>query len=119
MKVNDKPQDYEWPIQFSGLGAMNGVRVPMRFLCWNLGQLLQQDERPVVDRTGLPGYYDFTLTFLPPNMRSETKDALPQDVADRPSLFAALKEQLGLKLTAQKGPVQYLVIDHVERPSEN
>jgi uncharacterized protein (TIGR03435 family) len=38
---------------------------------------------------------------------------------DRPSLFDAVKEQLGLKLQAEKGPVEYYVIDHVEKPSEN
>jgi len=119
MKVNDKPQDYEWPIQFSGIGVMNAVRVPMRFLCWNLGQFLSHDERPVVDMTGLTGYYDFKLTFLPPTIEPEVRDTLAQDVLDRPSLFEALRQQLGLKLTAQKGPVQYFVIDHVERPSEN
>ncbi|MGC2208483.1 MAG: TIGR03435 family protein [Candidatus Korobacteraceae bacterium] len=42
-----------------------------------------------------------------------------QEALDRPSIFDALKEQLGLKLAAQRGPVQYLVIDHIERPSEN
>jgi len=119
MKVNDKPQDYEWPIQFSGIGVMNAVRVPMRFLCWNLGQFLSHDERPVVDMTGLTGYYDFKLTFLPPTIEPKVRDTLAQDVLDRPSLFEALRQQLGLKLTAQKGPVQYFVIDHVERPSEN
>jgi len=119
MKVNDKPQDFEIPIKFSGIGVMNGIRVPVPYFCWNLGQLMQDDERPVVDMTGLTGYYDFTLTYLPRNLPEELRANLPQDVLDRPSIFEALRDQLGLKLTAQKGPVQYFVIDSVERPSEN
>jgi uncharacterized protein (TIGR03435 family) len=119
MKVNDQPPNYDFPITFSGIGAMHGTRVSMPFFCWMLGQNLQQDERPVVDMTGLTGFYDFNLSFLPQSLSQEAHDTLPQEVLDRPSLFEALKEQLGLKLSAQKGPVQYFVIDHVERPSEN
>ena len=119
MKVNDQPQVYDIPITFSGIGVMNGVRVPMPYFSWLLGQLLQDDERPVVDLTGLTGFYDFTLSYLPQNLSQETHDNLPQETRDRPSIFDALKEQLGLKLTAQKGPVQYFVIDHVERPTSN
>lgn len=119
MKVNDQPQGYNIPITFSGIGVMNGVRVPMPYFCWTLGQILQQDERPVVDLTGLAGFYDFTLSYLPPNLPQEAHDTLPREALDRPSIFDALKQQLGLKLAAQKSPVQYLVIDHVERPTEN
>jgi uncharacterized protein (TIGR03435 family) len=119
MKVNDHPQDYNIPITFSGIGVMNGVRVSMPYFCWTLGQILQQEERPVVDLTGLTGFYDFTLSYLPQNLPQEVHDGLPQEVLDRPSIFDALKEQLGLKLTTKKGPVQYFVIDRVERPTEN
>jgi len=73
----------------------------------------------VVDMSGLNGFYDFTLTYLPRNLPEELRANLPQDVLDRPSIFDALRDQMGLKLTAQKGPVQYFVIDSVERPSEN
>jgi uncharacterized protein (TIGR03435 family) len=47
-----------------------------------------------------------------------TENALPPD-SSRPSIFKAIQEQLGLRLESQKGPVDVLVIDHVERPSEN
>ena len=43
----------------------------------------------------------------------------PPEVRDRPSIFDALKQQLGLKLVAQKGPVDYYVIDHIDRPTDN
>lgn len=63
--------------------------------------------RPVVDRTGLTGRYDFTLTWSP--------DAEPD--SDAPSIFTALQEQLGLKLEPATGPVDVLVVDSVERPT--
>jgi uncharacterized protein (TIGR03435 family) len=75
--------------------------------------------RSVVDRTGLPGNWDFELAFaaeVPPG-------ALPPGVAppapdpDSPDLFTAVREQLGLKLDATKGPVEVLVIDSIQPPS--
>ena len=77
------------------------------------------DARPVVNLTGLDGNYDFRLTFapvLPPGVSSES---LPRELQDRPSLFDAVKQQLGLTLTPERGPVAYLVIDHIEKPLEN
>jgi uncharacterized protein (TIGR03435 family) len=66
--------------------------------------------RPVVDSTGIQGMYDFDLRFAP----IEANDS------SLPSLFTALQEQFGLKLQAQKVPVEMLVIDHVEKtPTEN
>ena len=119
MKVNDQPQSYDMPMTFSGLGVWNGNRVPMPYFCWLLSQNLQDDERPVVDLTGLTGFYDITLSFLPQNLPQQVHDNLPQETLDRPTLFDALREQLGFKLTAQKGPVQYFVIDHIDRPTQN
>jgi uncharacterized protein (TIGR03435 family) len=71
--------------------------------------------RPVLDRSGLRGSYDFELRWSPdlsaaPNVSEASRT---------PSLFTAIQEQLGLRLEATKGPVQVLVIDHVEKPSEN
>jgi uncharacterized protein (TIGR03435 family) len=119
MKVNDTGQKFDIPITRGPNGVVNGMRVPMQYLCWWLGQNLQQDERPVVDMTGLTKNYDFTLTFLsplPPNFNTEN---LPPELLNRPSLFDAVKQQLGLKLEPQKGPIDYYVIDHVERPAGN
>ena len=67
-------------------------------------------DRIVRDRTGLTGYYDFTLTWRP-------DDAPPDD--QRPALLTAIQEQLGLRLDPAKGPVEVLVIDSVSRPSSN
>jgi uncharacterized protein (TIGR03435 family) len=70
------------------------------------------EDRPVIDQTSLPGRYDFTLkwTF---DVSREGEPGAP------PSLFTAIKEQLGLRLDAVKGPAEVFVIDHLERPSEN
>ncbi|HXE07679.1 MAG TPA: TIGR03435 family protein [Acidobacteriaceae bacterium] len=75
--------------------------------------------RPVVDKTGLTGSYDFTLNWSP-----QMKSVLPGAVTaaappeDAPSIFTALQE-LGLKLQPATGPEKMVVIDHVERPSQN
>ena len=119
MKPNESPEDFNIPVTYGDNGLVIGKRVPMKYLSWWLGQALQRDERPVIDRTGLSGNYDFTLSFaplLPPDFPVEK---LPPAVRDRPSIFDAVKQQLGLKLQAQRGPVESYVIDHVDRPSDN
>jgi uncharacterized protein (TIGR03435 family) len=68
--------------------------------------------RPVIDKTNLKGLYDFRLQFTPERLPGNP------DVSG-PSIFTAIQEQLGLRLESTKGPVEVLVIDHVERPSEN
>ena len=80
--------------------------------------------RPVVDATGLTGTYDFRLTWTPNHgdFRSSpgpgSTDALAPDPEGTPFL-EAVKEQLGLKLKPARAPLKVLVIDHIERPSEN
>jgi uncharacterized protein (TIGR03435 family) len=120
MKLNENPQDFEVPIVGSGRGgSFNGKRVPMEYLCYWLGQALRNDGRQVIDKTGLTGNYDFALSFMPELPPGFDKANLPPEFLDRPSLFDALREQLGLRLEAQKGPVEYYVIDHVEKPAAN
>lgn len=119
MKVDESKQDFSIPMNDNADGVTVGKRVNMEYFCWWLGRVLHHDERPVIDKTGLTQSYDFTLSFapvLPPNV---SQDKLPTGLLDRPSIFDALKQQLGLKLVAEKGPVVYYVIDHVERPSAN
>jgi len=118
MKPNTSPQDFEIPMQ-GAPAKVTGKRVPMNYLCWNLGQTLQNDARPVVDETGLTGNYDFTLSYVPQLPPGADAGQLPPEYKDLPSLFDALKQQLGLRLTAQKGPVEHLVIDHIDKPTEN
>jgi len=73
--------------------------------------------RVVIDKTGLNGYYEFTLEYA---ARPNNVAGLPDDPGDnRPSLFTALQEQLGLKLESQRAPVDVLVIERIERPTED
>lgn len=77
--------------------------------------------RPVVDRTGLSGNYDVELEFRPEISTGGPVDqpiTAPPDL-DKPSIFAALEEQLGLRLESAKAIVDVLVIDRAERPTEN
>jgi uncharacterized protein (TIGR03435 family) len=73
-------------------------------------------DRPVVDKTGLTGYYDLALPSSA--LRRPPPLDAPSPSLEDESIFAAL-EALGLRLTPAKGQVETLVIDHVERPSEN
>jgi uncharacterized protein (TIGR03435 family) len=75
--------------------------------------LSEEVGRPVIDRTGLTGPYDFTIDWAVDN-------AIANDSPAGPSIFTALQEQLGLKLDSTKGPVEIIVVDHADRtPSEN
>jgi uncharacterized protein (TIGR03435 family) len=79
-------------------------------------------DRPVIDLTGLKGDYDFKLAYtmdLPPNLSPNAMlNGQPIDTSG-PSIFQAVRQQLGLRLEPRKGPVQVMVIDHVEKPSGN
>jgi bla regulator protein BlaR1 len=112
----------------AGLGGSRGSataqRVPIALL---VHLLSEQVGRTVVDRTGLTGNYDFTLKWSPdqgtPMFTGADGGQLPADAAQpdssRPSIFTALQDQLGLELESQKSSVEMLVIDSVEKPSEN
>jgi uncharacterized protein (TIGR03435 family) len=74
--------------------------------------------REVLDKTGLKGNYDLTLRWLDESQAQPSiEDRCPLDPSG--PLFAAIQEQLGLKLESQKGPVRTLVLEHIEKPSEN
>jgi len=78
-----------------------------------------QTGRSVTDNTGIAGEFDFTLDWSPDDAPSPASVDGGPAAAQFPSFFAALQEQLGLKLEQQKGPVDVLVVDHAERPTEN
>jgi uncharacterized protein (TIGR03435 family) len=71
-------------------------------------------DRPVIDRTALTGGFDLDLSFVP-----QLGVPLPGDTLDVPFIFTAVEEQLGLKLESTKTPMEVLVIDAIQRPSEN
>ena len=80
-------------------------------------------DRPVVDQTGLQGRYDFTLTWTPDETQFGGRGGQAPPPADAttapPGLFTAIQEQLGLKLESTKLPVDVVVIDRIEKPTDN
>jgi uncharacterized protein (TIGR03435 family) len=78
----------------------------------DLLQLPGLTDRPVLDRTGLSGEYNFDAKFAPVDNNAFGNTSSP-------SIFTALQEQLGLKLEATKAPVEVLIIDHAEKPDAN
>ena len=84
-----------------------------------LGMLSRDVGRPVVDQTGLTGFFDWDLTWTPQRFLQQPFDRgqFPSIDPSGPSIFTALQEQLGLKLESQSGERPVLVIDHVERPT--
>jgi uncharacterized protein (TIGR03435 family) len=104
-----------------GPGRILGNNISMAMLA---NMLAGTVARPVVDRTGVTGYFDVTLEYTPEVgiTGPGPAGAPPLDPPvrlDAPSLFTALQEQLGLKLESTRAPVDVLIIDKVSRPSEN
>jgi uncharacterized protein (TIGR03435 family) len=86
------------------------------------GRLSRVMDRPVVDMTNLAGDYDFTLTFTaepPPNLPPNALiNGQPIDLSG-PTIFQALRQQLGLRLDPRKGPAPVMIIEHIDKPSSN
>ncbi|GGG82227.1 TIGR03435 family protein [Edaphobacter dinghuensis] len=76
-------------------------------------------DRPVVDKTGIIGKYDFDLTWAPDSSQFGGGVAAASPDAPSPPFFTAVQQQLGLKLVATRGPVDALVVDKAERPTDN
>lgn len=116
MKPVDVGTNRRSPI-WSTTDGVTADGVPLNYLCYWLGQVLQGDERPVVDGTGLTGTYDFNLSFRwPEEPKAGGDDGRSEDL---PTIFQALHDQLGLDLVPEKGMVTKLIIDHAEKPSAN
>jgi uncharacterized protein (TIGR03435 family) len=107
------------------VGGRNGPNTTLKadastieYVCKLLGLVL---DRPVIDKTAISGKYRVYLEFA---VDQATPGALefptpPSDDAPAASIFTVVQQQLGLKLEPSKGPREFLVIDHIERPSEN
>ncbi|HEY4362137.1 MAG TPA: TIGR03435 family protein [Bryobacteraceae bacterium] len=103
-----------------GRGRASAQKATMEMFTRSLGILVG---RPVVDKTGLGSTYTFELSWTPEPGQGGVagpagNEPAPAD-SNGPSLFTAVQEQLGLQLKAAKGPVEYLVIESAEKPSEN
>jgi len=100
-------------------GRFAARNASMGDLASELGYFL---DRPVVDRTGISGRYDFTLAWTVDEFQSVRLKAFPlpqRGKEDVPNLFTAIQEQLGLKLDTATAPAEVLVIDRIERPTAN
>jgi bla regulator protein blaR1 len=129
-KSPDRPRG---PSLRVGRGQIIAQSVPMDYLVQILARQLG---RPVIDKTGLAGAYDFILEWTPesgpglgpgfggpgasiPGKEPPRLDGPAPDEQNGSSIFAAIQEQLGLKLESQKAPTDILVIERIEKPSEN
>jgi bla regulator protein BlaR1 len=105
-----------------GRGMLTGQALSMADF---VRALSEQLGRPVLDKTGLTGKYDVALQWtpgeseLPMLSRTEGTPSAPNFAPPGSAIFTAIQDQLGLELESQDSPVETLVIDHVERPSEN
>lgn len=102
----------------SGPGRLEATKITMQ----KLADLLAHSVGlPVIDSTGLKGVFDFTLQWSPAEApKIAAADGNEAAGVAGPSIFTALQEQLGLKLMSEKGPVEILVVDHIEKaPTEN
>jgi uncharacterized protein (TIGR03435 family) len=76
-------------------------------------------DRPVVDKTGFTGNFDFDLSWSPIENQPGGRGAAIASDSDAPDLFTAIQQQLGLKLESRRGPVDVVMIDRVEKPLTN
>jgi uncharacterized protein (TIGR03435 family) len=108
-----KPRDADPQAGCAGMGltpeSISNEKVSMEWFAIVLAGVLG---RPVLDRTGFSGSFKVNLEFAPVTPGGDTDNT-------KPSIFTALEEQLGLRLESEQGSEEVLVIDHVERPSEN
>jgi bla regulator protein BlaR1 len=107
-------------IRMSGRGDFEGMNANMLVLCHVLSEQPELSHT-IIDKTGLTGSFDFHLQWTPeiagPSGPDANSAGAPAPDSNKPSLFTALQEQLGLKLEPQKGPVDVIVIDHIDKPS--
>ena len=120
-----RPSNSTDPRKMEGEGSF-GSQVRIRYTNFSIAdfiaEIMSQFDRPLLDKTGLTGGFDFTLEYRaqPPGMTSTTAEALgvPDPEPGLP-IAASIRGQLGLRVVAARGPVEILVIDHAEKPSDN
>jgi uncharacterized protein (TIGR03435 family) len=116
LKASDGDLNGMGAVAFRGRGRLIATNANVGDLAWELQSAVV--DRPVVDQTGLTSRFNFTLTWMPDELQKSnlTGQAPTSDV---PDLFTAIRQQLGLRLEATKSLVNVMVVDHLERPSEN
>ena len=102
-----------------GRGLVEASAIPLPRLAAALAQFGNLG-RQVIDRTGLTGNFDVHLEYAPDEgLGGGPPGQGPSADSAGPSIFTAIQEQLGLKLEPSRAPVETLIVDHVERPTEN
>jgi uncharacterized protein (TIGR03435 family) len=102
------------PAQATGTARLDGIRSNRMQMNRLAAMLSRMTRMPVLDKTGLTGFYQFDLRY------ADEVSKTPAETPAGPSIFTAVQEQLGLKLESKKGPVDVLVIEHAEKvPLEN
>jgi len=117
------PDDDPGPTLRIGNATLQNMTIA-NFAKWFQAYVL---DRPVIDRTGLTGHYDFTLKWAPDESQflqgrepgAPPRPPLPDDIAAQPAIKDAMLQQLGLKMEVMKTPVKVMVIDHAERSGPN
>jgi uncharacterized protein (TIGR03435 family) len=104
-------------VRLRGMGRLTGMSATPLQLAEALSDMRLNGraflDRPVLDETGLSGLYNFTLEWTPDGISG------PAPGATGPSIFTAVQEQLGLKLETRHAPTEFLIIDRLEKPTEN
>jgi uncharacterized protein (TIGR03435 family) len=107
-------------IGFARLGVMPTINATIADVAGVLQSIVL--DRPVIDQTGITGRYDFTLSWTPDDFQFPGIQRPPGAIdpnATAPNLFTAIQEQLGLRLESTRAAVEVLVIDRVEKPTDN
>ena len=116
-EVGPRSQKLQWSTE----GTMELVTAQGESVMSLLGTLSVEKGCPVYDKTGLTGAYDFVLKYTPKRFLMDSQppgESAPPQV-NAPSLEKALEEQLGLKLQSTTGSMEFIIIDHAERPKMN
>lgn len=122
-KLTPTTKEEELATNTAAVGIAPGAMTVRNATLGEFASLMQRYvrlDRPIVDCTGIAGKYDFKLNWTPDFSQFDGNLPGPaRNDENAPGLYTAIQEQLGLKLEAAKEPTDVLVIDHVERPSEN
>jgi uncharacterized protein (TIGR03435 family) len=105
------PQRMNW-----GKGRLLAERASMGRFAEALSRMLGA---PVVDTTGVSGEFSFKLEWTPESSQQASPGTLPAEIPSGPSLFTVLQQDLGLRLEPRKAPIDILMIDNAEKPTEN
>jgi uncharacterized protein (TIGR03435 family) len=103
----------------SGSGWITGSRDNSMEVIAQALTSLNGSDHPLIDQTGLPGNYDFFIKWSPASTSVAASEAGAAPDPEVPTFIEALHEQLGMKIVPTRAPLQFLIIDHIERPSEN